>query len=127
MATCASARATLPATEALLPIEVRGDLRLDGPSGGVVRLSGDGTGLRLDVPRWKDLTGLGPQSLLARRRIIISTARRLTMLGLSLDVAVQGRQLFRLGGNVRSSWLSRLLGLGPVYLPVSALLTAWRR
>ena len=102
-------------------------MRLDGPSGRVVRLSGEGSGLRLDVPRWKDLTGLGPQAFLARRRLIISTAQRLTMLGLSLDIALQGRSLFRLGGDVRPTWLSRVLGLGSVYLPVSALLTAWRR
>lgn len=102
-------------------------MRLDAPSGRVVRLSGYGAGLRLDVPRWKDLTGLGPRSFVARRRLIISTARRLTMLGLSLDISLKGRQLFRLGGDVEPSWLSRVLGLGSVYVPVSALLAAWRR
>ena len=49
------------------------------------------------------------------------------MLGLSLDVVLQGQQLLRLGGDVKPTWLSRVLGLGHVYLPVSALLTAWRK
>ena len=102
-------------------------MRLDAPSGRVVRLSGEGAGLRLDVPRWKDLTGLGPQSFLARRRLIVSTARRLATLGLSLDIALKGQQLFRLGSDVRPTWLSRVLGLGSVYLPASALFAAVRR
>ncbi len=117
----------MPATEPLLPIEVRGDLRLAAPSGRVVRLSGDSTGLRLDVPRWNDLAGLGPQSFVARRRLIRSAAGQFAMLGLSLDVVLQGQQLLRLGGDVKPTWLSRVLRLGHVYLPVSALLTAWRK
>lgn len=93
----------------------------------MVRLLADGPRLRLNVPGWEDLKSLGPHSFVARRRVIILAARRLAMLGLSLNIELQGRQLLSLGRNVNPTLLSRVLGLGSVYIPVSALLTAWRK
>lgn len=82
--------------------------------------------MRLDVPSWKELTVLGPRSLFGRRRVIISAARRLALHGLSLSIEVQGRRFLSLGDDVKPTLLSRALGLGPVYLSVSALFNAGR-
>lgn len=106
---------------------MRGDLRLNAPSGRTVRLFAEGPRLRLVVPNWQDLVVIGPQSLAGRRRVMVSAARRLALLGLSLDIVLQGRQLLSVGDKVKPTWLSRVLGLGSVHLPVSALLTVWRQ
>jgi hypothetical protein len=126
MATCAFAPATLSGIEPFLPIDMRGDLHLDAPSGRMVRLSSDGSKLRLDVPGWEEVSGIGPRSFFGRRRVIISAARRLAMHGVSLDIELQGRWFLSLGDEVKPSMLSRALGLGPVNLSVTALFYAWR-
>jgi len=102
-------------------------MHFDAPSGRTARLLADGSRLRFDVPGWEDLNSFGPRSLVARRRVIILAAQRLAMVGLSLNIELQGRQLLSLGRNVSPTFLSRVLGLGSVYLPVWALLTAWRK
>ena len=118
---------TLHRIDPSLPIDVRGELHLDAPSGRAVRLLADGAGLRLNVPGWEDLKSLGPQSFVARRLAIILAARRLTVLGLSLNIEIRGRHLLSLGRNVNPTLLSRVLGLGSVYIPVSAFFAALRK
>ncbi len=97
--------------DTLLPIDVRGDICLDGPSGHRVKLEANGSELRLAVPGWTELNQLGPLSLLSQRRALAATLRALQKLRLTLEIEVDEQRAFGLGAGVRTSLLARLLGL----------------
>ena len=97
--------------DVLLPIDVRGDICLDGPSGRQVRLEANGSEIRLTVPGWAEFSQLGPRSLLSQRRALAATLRALQKLRLTLEINVGERRAFGLGAGVRTSLLARLLGL----------------
>ena len=102
---------TAPKPDTSLPIGVHGDLRLDSPSGGRLILKAEGSQLHLAVPRWSDMHGLGPRSLLAQRRALVTTVRALRKLSLTLSIDVAGQRALGLGAGARTTLLARLLGL----------------
>ncbi len=106
-----SAHVTAPRPDIALPIDVHGELRLDGPSSGHATLSAKGPLLRLAVPGWATLHSLGPTSLPAKRRALKIAISTLKTSRLSLDVSVGGRRAFGLGEGVRTTLLARLLRL----------------
>ncbi|MBT8083269.1 MAG: hypothetical protein KJO56_12665 [Gammaproteobacteria bacterium] len=109
-----------------LPIDVYGELRLDGPSQSRVTLRASGSRLTLAVPGWATLHDLGPRSLLARRRALVIATRALRTSRLTLDVDVDGRRAFGLGEGVRRSLLARLFGLASGDIRVSNVVSLLR-
>ena len=105
-------RVTASRPDIALPIDVRGDICLDGPSGRRVMLTATGSELHLAVPGWTELHQLGPRSLLSQRSALAATLRALNKLRLTLDIDVDGQSAVRLGSAVKPSWLARMLGLG---------------
>lgn len=97
--------------DAVLPVDVTGELRLDGPSNSHVTLSGEGSLLRLGVPGWANLHGLGPRSLGAQRRALVNVTGMLNTLSLTLDVNIDGKRAFGLGKGVKTTLLARVVGL----------------
>ena len=75
------------------------------------------------MPGWATLHGLGPRSLLARRRALVTATRALRMSRLTLDVDVDGRRAFGLGEGVRTTFLARLFGLASADIRVSNLVS----
>lgn len=115
-----------PRPDITLPIDVRGDVCLVGPSGRELTLSATGSELRLAVPGWAELRQLGPRSLLSQRRALASALRSLKTLRLALQIDVDGLSAFRLGHGVRTSWLARLLGLASADLRFASLVQLLR-
>lgn len=109
-----------------LPVDVHGDLSLDGPSGHRVRLQTAGSRLRLSAPGWTELRQLGPRSLITQRRTLKATVRALNVLGLTLNIDVAGRRAFQFGTGVRTTLLARLLGLTSAEIPFSTLFNLLR-
>jgi len=109
-----------------LPIDVVGDLHLESPTGHPVRLKADGSRLRLAVPAWAELSGLGPRSLLMQRRRLVVAIRSLQRLRLTLDIDVDGHTAFALGTGVKTSLLARLLGLRSTDIGVSTVVNFLR-
>ena len=109
-----------------LPIDVHGELRLDGPSGRPATLTAEGSQLCLAVPGWANLAGFAPGSLTARRRAIIAATKTLSVMRLRLDIQVDGQRAFGLGEGVRTTLLARLLGLGSTDLRLSDLVSLLR-
>jgi hypothetical protein len=112
---------TVSRPDITLPIDVRGDVCLVGPSGRQVTLRAAGSELLLAVPGWAELKLLGPRSLLAQRRALAATLRALRTLHLTLRVDVGGQPAFGLGHGVRTSWLARLLGLASADIRFAAV------
>ncbi len=117
-----------------LPIDVRGDVRLDTPSGHRATLRATGSALYLDVPGWTDLDRLAPRSLMWKRRAVAAAIRSLDTLSLTLEVIVAGRRAFALGPGVKTTWSARLLGLGSADIRLTTIfefvkirLSAWSR
>lgn len=109
------------------PVDAQGALSLDTPSGQSLKLVADGTSLRLDVPRCVKVRPLLPRSFRGRRQIIRFAAKALATHGLTLTVESAGKAVLRIGYNPTSSWLARLLGLAPAFIPVSAVRLLFRR
>ena len=109
-----------------LPVDVVGGLQLEGPTGHVLRLQAEGSRLRLAVPAWAGLHGLGPRSLLSQRRGLAAATRSLQRLRLTLDIDVDGHRVLALGAGVKSSLLSRLLRLGSTDIGFSTVVNFLR-
>ena len=110
----------------LLPIDVQGEFRLDGPEARSIKLTAHGSRLRLAAPGWVSLHGLGPRSLLEQRRILATAVGALRTLSLSLDIFVDGRRAFGLGEGIRTTLLARLLGLTSADIRLSNVVTFLR-
>ena len=104
-----------------LPIETRGSLRVETPSGEHFDLVADGSCLRADLREFSDLNGLAPRSWLARRRLVARAARLLTTFGLRLDLGVAKQHTIVIGAGARPSLVARLLGLGPVEISLASV------
>lgn len=109
-----------------LPIDVQGELRLDGPETSPVTLTADGSQLNLAAPGWASLHALGPRSLLAQRRTLATAIDALRTLGLTLDVSISGRRAFGLGAGIRPTLLARLLGLASIDIRFSDVFSLMR-
>ena len=116
-----------PRPEGFQPVDIEGTLRLDSPSGQSLKLVADGTNVRLDMPRWADARAMLPASVRGRRQSIRFIASMFAKHGLTLSLESAGRAVLRIGFNTSPSWLARLLGLAPAYIPVSALRLLFRR
>lgn len=110
---------TVSRPDTLLPVDVTGEFRLDGPSSSRAILSAHGSLLRLAVPDWADLHGLGPRSIRAQRRALVTATGVLKRMSLTLDVNVDGQRIFGLGEGVRTTLLARLVGLTSADLRIS--------
>ena len=109
-----------------LPIDVQGELRLEGPTASAVTLAAHGSRLRLAAPGWANLARLGPRSLLAQRRMLATAIGGLRALGLTLDVDVDGRRAFGIGDGVKTTLLARLLGLNSTDIRFSNVVSVLR-
>ena len=118
---------TLPRRETRLPVEVRGGLCLDTPSGRTVQLRAEGRSLLLDVPGWPELNSMAPRSFRGRRNALAAAAKQLATLGVAVDINLRGSRLVSFGAGVKPTLLSRMFSLGSVNLPFTALSGAWRR
>jgi hypothetical protein len=112
--------------DTLLPVSVRGDLRVDSPSGATLRLHADGNQLFLAVPRWAELDRLGPRSMIARRRALVDAIRYLRTLGLAMTIDVAGRHVLGIGDGVKTTLLARMLGIRSADLRFSTVVNALR-
>ena len=109
------------------PVDVQGALCLDTSSGQTLKLVADGTNFRLDVPHSVNVRPLLPRSFRGSRESIRFIASALASHGLTLTVESAGKAVLRVGYNTTSSWLARLLGVAPAYIPFSALRLLFRR
>lgn len=109
-----------------LPIDVHGELRLEGPGPSPVTLTAQGSQLRLAAPGWVSLGRLGPRSLLAQRRLLSAATVVLKKARLTVNVSVDGRPAFAIGDGVRTTLLARLLGLTSTNLRFSDVLSLLR-
>ncbi len=116
-----------PRPEFFRPVDAEGALFLDAPSGQSLKLVANGTSLHLDVPRWVDVRVLVPRSFRGRRQAIRFVAKAFATHGLTLSLESAGKSVLRLGYNTTPSWLARVLGLAPAYIPFSALRLLFRR
>lgn len=118
---------TAPRPEAFLPVEAHGTLRLDIPGGRSLDLKADGDTLCMDLPGVPEVRAMMPRSFRSRRRSLRFLADTLSTFGLTLRLDLAGKSILRVGAEARPSWLARLLGLGPAYVPFSAVLLLLRR
>jgi len=118
---------TAPTPERKLPVEARGHLRLDAPSGRTLGLVADGETLRLNVPGWRDLVAVVPRSARFRGQSIRALGNVLSTCDLALSVESAGSVVCRVGRNVRRNWIARLLGLAPARIPVTAVRLLFKR
>ena len=109
------------------PVEARGSLRLDTPGGRSLDLVANGAALHLAVPDLQEARTIMPRSFRDRRRALRFVARLLATHGLTLSLEAGGRPVLRVGHDITPSWLARLLGLAPAYVPVSAIGLLFRR
>jgi hypothetical protein len=113
--------------ESYRPIEAHGTLHLDTPGGGSLDLVANGEELRLALPDLREALAVMPRSLRGRRRALHFFASLLATHGLALSVEAAGRPVLRVGHRVTPSWLARLLGLAPAFIPLSAIGLLLRR
>ena len=111
----------------MAPVEARGKLRLDAPTGRSLELVARGDSLRCEVPGLTELRALAPRSFTGRNRSVRSLARMLKSLGLTLSFESNGRTFFQVGRDVKPTLLARLLGLGPARVPISSVLLLFKR
>ena len=116
-----------PRPEFFRPVDAQGALYLDTPSGQTLKLVADGTNFRLDVPRSVNVRLLLPRSFRGCRQTISFIEKAFATHGLTLTVESAGKTVLRIGYNTTSSWLARLLGLAPAYIPFSGLRLLFRR
>ena len=108
------------------PIEAQGNLRFDTADGHSLNLVADGENLRLDLPGWREARAVAPRSFRGRKQVLGLLAKGLATHGLTLSVESAGKPVMRLGYETSPNWLSRLLGLAPAYVPVSAIRMIFR-
>jgi hypothetical protein len=102
-------------------------LRLDTPGGRSLNLRARGDELRLELPELRELRTIVPRTFRGRGRAIGLFANVLRTHGLRLSLESGGRLIIRFGHGVAPSWLARLLGLSPAYVPLSAVGLLFRR
>ena len=112
--------------EARRPIDAQGMLRIDTPDGRSLSLAAGGETLRLEAPGRPELWAL-LRSPLGRRECLRVLANMFATHGLTLSLESRGKPILRLGHNVAPSWLARILGFSPAYIPVSAIGVLVRR
>lgn len=113
--------------EGYRPVAAHGTLRLDTPSGRSLDLVANGVELRLALPDLQEARAIMPRSLRARRRALRFFASMLATHGLAFSLEARGKPLLRVGHRVTPSWLARVLGLAPAYIPLSAIGLLFRR
>ena len=113
--------------EAVRPVEAYGNLRLDPPGGRSLELVADGECLRMEVASWRDLRELMPRSFRGRRRSLGLLANVASAHGLTFSIESRGKPVLRLGHNIVPSLLSRLFGLAPAHVSLSAVGLLLRR
>jgi len=113
--------------EAVRPVEAHGNVRLDTPGGRSLELVADGECLRLEVAGWQDVREFMPRSFRGRRRSLGLLANLASAHGLTFSIESAGKPVLQLGHNIVPSLLSRLFGLAPAYVPLSAFGLLLRR
>lgn len=113
--------------EALRPVEAHGNLRLDTPGGRSLELVAHGECLTLEVSGWQDVRELMPRSFRARRRTLGLLVKLVSAHGLTFSIESRGKPVLQFGHNIVPSLLSRLFGLAPAYVPLSAFALLLRR
>ena len=110
-----------PRPEDVRPVDAHGTVRLETPAGRSLDLLADGENIRLELPGWRTVRELMPRSFRGRRRALHLLANLFATHGLTFSLESGGKLILRFGHNVPPSWLARLLGLAPAYVPVSAI------
>ena len=113
--------------EGYRPVEAHGALRLDTPGGRSLALVASGVELRLDLPDLQEVRAIMPRSFRGRRRALRFFAKLFATHGLKFSLESRGRPILRFGHSVAPSWLARLLGLAPAYVPLAAIGLLFRR
>ena len=113
--------------EGFRPVEAQGTLSFDTPGGRSVNLVAEGENLRLELDGWRDVREFMPRSFRSGRQSLRTLADVFAMHGLTLSLESAGRPILRLGHNASATWLARLLGLAPAYIPVSAFALIFKR
>lgn len=113
--------------ETCRPIEAHGALRLDTPGGRSLDLVAHGEELRLELQDLREARTFMPRTLRDRRRALRLFASQLAAHGLVFKLEAGGKPVLRVGHRVTPSWLARLLGLAPAYVPVSVIGLLFRR
>jgi len=107
--------------EVYLPVDLRGSLIVDTPSGRSIALRAEGATLRVEVPGWAEVKSAVPSSMRDRRRRLRLVDDTLRVCGLKLILEASGKPFLLLGAETRASWLARLLGLAPADVRLSAV------
>ncbi len=102
-------------------VDAHGTLSVVTPGGRPLSLVADGETLRLELPGWGDARTALPRSFRRRAQAARFLSEQLAKLGLTLYLEAPGRTSIAVGYNARPTWLARLLGLGAVHLPLSAV------
>jgi hypothetical protein len=110
-----------------LPVDARGKLRIDAPTGRSLDLLADGDTLRLELPGWPEARAMMPRSLSGRARALERLGTVLSELGLVLSLESAGSPVLRLGHGISANWLGRLLGGPSANIPLSAIALVFRR
>lgn len=113
--------------DVLTPVDARGALRIDAPTGRSLDLVADGETLRLELPGWPEARALMSGSSGSRRHAAGRLGAALARYGLVLSLESAGRPVFQLGHGISPNWLARLLGYTRARIPVSAVGLLFRR
>jgi hypothetical protein len=104
-------------------------LCLTGPNGERFQVRGAGERLEVDVD--PAALSLGVLSRLpsrgTRRRWLLAAQPALRRAGVSVEIRMNGRPVAFYGWQSKPTFLARVLGLGPVEVRLSQLLSAWLR
>ena len=109
-----------------MPVDIDGDINLEGPVGRRLSFTASGASMRLAAADWQDLRSIGPRSLLAQRRAFVKAARLLERLDVGLSIDVAGRRVIRVGEGARPTVIARLLGLPKTTLPLGTAVSLLR-
>lgn len=110
-----------------MPVDARGTLRIDAPTGRSLDLLADGDTLRLELPGWPEARAMMPRSFSGRARALERLGRLLNELGLVLSLESAGNPVLRLGHGVSANWLGRLFGGASANISLSAISLIFRR
>jgi hypothetical protein len=106
-----------------------GSLSLTGPNGERLQLRGAGERLEVDVdPAALSLGVLSrPPSRATRRRWLLAAQPALRRAGVFVEIRMNGRPVAFYAWHSKATLIARVLGLGPVEVRLSQLLSAWLR
>ena len=113
--------------EDLRPVDVHGALRLDAPGGRSLDLQACGDELHLELRELREARAIMPRSFRSRGRAIGLFASVLRVHGLRFSLVSGGKLIMRFGHGEAPSWLARILGLAPAYVPLTAIGLLFRR